>query len=168
MLLRQLLGGVDANNASSAPVAVFSPTPLEPSPVEGALAVVGPQRLAWPRVTGPELHFHLASPTSLKPGELGIAEPAADSPIVTPAVVVVPGRAFDGSGARLGRGRGYYDRALESLPPDTRLVGFCFALQVADYVPVEEHDRHVEWLVTEDGAVRCIASQHTVTRRAPD
>lgn len=160
VLLRQLLSDVPP----TATVAVFSPTPLEPSPVEGALAAVGPDRLAWPRVLGPRLHFHLASPTSLAPGELGISEPAADSPIVTPAVVVVPGRAFDRTGARLGRGRGYYDRALESLPADTRLVGFCFALQVVDRVPVEDHDRHVEWLVTEEGAVRCHAAESSTAR----
>lgn len=68
-------------------------------------------------------------------------------------LVVVPGVAFDGTGGRLGRGGGYYDRLLERLrrgatPP---VVGTCFACQCVAEVPRAPHDEPVSFVCTEDG-----------------
>ncbi|MBN2742648.1 5-formyltetrahydrofolate cyclo-ligase [Breznakibacter xylanolyticus] len=54
-------------------------------------------------------------------------------------LVVVPGRAFDGKGNRLGRGKGYYDRLLARLV-NARKIGICFKEQLYDSIPVDDHD----------------------------
>ncbi len=54
-------------------------------------------------------------------------------------VALIPGMAFDVSGHRLGRGRGYYDRFLAALPHLCK-IGVCFPFQRVAEVPAEEHD----------------------------
>lgn len=85
----------------------------------------------------------------------GIREPAAERCPVVPAseidLVLVPGLAFSRDGTRLGRGKGYYDRFLASLPGDTVLCGVCFGCQVIDSIPSEPHDVPVPVLVSEEG-----------------
>lgn len=69
-------------------------------------------------------------------------------------VVLVPGRAFDESGGRLGRGGGYYDRLLASLPRGVVLVGVTVEDAVINSVPTEPHDQGVDWIATETGVRR--------------
>jgi 5-formyltetrahydrofolate cyclo-ligase len=65
--------------------------------------------------------------------------------------VIVPGRAFDLRGARLGRGKGFYDALLARLRPDARAatIGFAFESQIVACVPEDSHDRRVAWIATE-------------------
>jgi 5-formyltetrahydrofolate cyclo-ligase len=67
-----------------------------------------------------------------------------------PALIATPALAFDRSGNRMGRGRGYYDRFFASLPDDGDffLCGFCLTAQIVDEVPVEVFDRRVNALCT--------------------
>jgi 5-formyltetrahydrofolate cyclo-ligase len=58
-------------------------------------------------------------------------------------VVLVPGIAFDAIGHRLGRGKGYYDRFLQSVPA-IKKIGVCFDFQKVDEVPSEAHDIKVD------------------------
>jgi 5-formyltetrahydrofolate cyclo-ligase len=71
--------------------------------------------------------------------------------------VLVPARAFDRAGHRLGRGQGHYDRLLAGLRPDARAatVGVACAEQIVAAVPVDPHDRPVAWIVTDRGVFRC-------------
>lgn len=58
-------------------------------------------------------------------------------------VILVPGRAFDQQGNRLGRGRGGYDRWLQSYTErhtDTHLWGIAFRCQIVKEIPTEIHD----------------------------
>jgi len=55
-------------------------------------------------------------------------------------VIVVPGLGFTLTGARLGRGGGWYDRFLTRVRPDAFKVGVCFAEQLLDELPLEAHD----------------------------
>jgi 5-formyltetrahydrofolate cyclo-ligase len=71
--------------------------------------------------------------------------------------VFMPGVGFDRRGGRLGHGRGYYDRAVAQY--DRRCIGLAFACQVVDQVPVERHDRLVEVLITEEGAITTAAGE---------
>ena len=76
------------------------------------------------------------------------------SPIATsrPAaldLIVVPGVAFDRRGGRLGQGKGFYDRLLTQVRPDTLLVAPAFECQIFDSVPTLPHDRPVDRVVTE-------------------
>jgi 5-formyltetrahydrofolate cyclo-ligase len=91
----------------------------------------------------------------LVPGRHGLSEPAPTcaSPTRAPDVVVVPGLAFDGTGARLGRGAGFYDRFLGSLrqehPGKALIIGVAFGLQIVERVPVEPGDQAVDEVWTE-------------------
>lgn len=104
------------------------------------------------------LHFHrISSKDDLIIGEFGIAEP---NPLTCPAIaeseidaVLVPGVAFDpDSGARLGRGKGHYDRFLEKLRSEENkkrpVIGVSFGIQHRS-VNAESHDQPMDGLVTE-------------------
>ena len=67
----------------------------------------------------------------------------APRPIGTADVVVVPALAVDRDGVRLGRGGGYYDRALRHARADAVLVAVVFDDELVDELPAEPHDRRV-------------------------
>ena len=71
------------------------------------------------------------------------------------ALVFVPGLAFNLEGARLGRGKGYYDRFLANLPAvrNFTLCGCCFTICVTKDIPINENDFFVNHLLTEYGFV---------------
>jgi 5-formyltetrahydrofolate cyclo-ligase len=58
------------------------------------------------------------------------------------AIVVVPALSVDRRGNRLGRGRGYYDRALSDLAGS--VVAVVYDDELIDEVPAEPHDRRVD------------------------
>lgn len=64
-------------------------------------------------------------------------------------VVLVPAAAVDRDGHRLGWGKGYYDRFLKTLSPDTFVVAVVFDSDVVMEIPVEPHDVGVDVIVTE-------------------
>lgn len=78
---------------------------------------------------------------------------SAETPSEMPSLTLVPGRAFDASGHRLGRGRGCYDRVLPDLARVGLTVGVGYEVQKVDCVPVEPHDRTLDAVVTECGLI---------------
>jgi 5-formyltetrahydrofolate cyclo-ligase len=58
------------------------------------------------------------------------------------SVVVVPALSVDRDGNRLGRGRGYYDRALSDIKAP--VVAVVYDDELIDVVPAEPHDRRVD------------------------
>jgi 5,10-methenyltetrahydrofolate synthetase len=86
---------------------------------------------------------------TLKPGEqFGIPEPLGEqisdlSPIT---LILVPGRAFDAQGNRMGRGRGFYDRLLPQLPHAVK-AGVCFDCQKLPSVPTDENDIKMDFVI---------------------
>ncbi|HCM42780.1 MAG TPA: 5-formyltetrahydrofolate cyclo-ligase [Candidatus Omnitrophica bacterium] len=62
-------------------------------------------------------------------------------------LVLVPGRAFDALGGRLGRGGGHYDRLLAKWPSSV-CVGVAFREQKVRAVPMDEHDIRMDAVVT--------------------
>ena len=65
-------------------------------------------------------------------------------------LVLVPGVAFDKSGRRLGRGKGYYDRFLKTLPPRIKRYGLAFDFQIFESVPFGNSDVSVHHVITND------------------
>lgn len=67
-------------------------------------------------------------------------------------VVIAPALAVDTSGARLGQGGGWYDRALEHLRPGVPVVALVFPEELYDAdvrpLPREQHDRAVDAVAT--------------------
>jgi 5-formyltetrahydrofolate cyclo-ligase len=82
-------------------------------------------------------------------GQFGIREPASSAvevPLESVDLVLVPGLAFDLSGARLGRGRGYYDRILANVRGAK--CGVAFDEQLEPKLPTEPHDVRLDYLLT--------------------
>ena len=82
------------------------------------------------------------------------AVPEADVEPDWPDVVIVPGLAFTAAGDRLGQGGGWYDRFLSAVPAGCTTVGVCFAEQIVDVVPVEDHDVTMDHVVSDRGVLR--------------
>ena len=72
-------------------------------------------------------------------------------PIKEIDLVVTPALGFDGKGNRLGRGGSYYDRFFANAELKAPRCGFAFAEQLVDSIPVAEHDKPVDFLVTDEG-----------------
>jgi len=89
-------------------------------------------------------------------GPLGIPEPAPKVwlSIEDVDVVVVPGLAFDATGARLGHGGGHYDRMLASTGSVPFRVALGFEWQVFDRIPIEQTDVLMDAVVTERRVIR--------------
>ena len=134
-------------------VALFAPQPREPD-IEGLWAHAAGKTIAYPRVEDDRLALY-SVPTlyDLHPARWGIREPAPDpARLVAPETVdliLVPGVAFTQAGARCGRGGGFYDRLLATLPIRTRSIGICFALQIVPELPAEPHDIPMDAVITE-------------------
>ena len=142
-------------------VALFASLPDEVStrPLFDASREDG-KRCLLPRVIEMgELEFaEVARWEDLRRGRYDVPEPPAGSipaSLSDASVVVVPGVAFDGSGGRLGRGAGYYDRALSGLDRAGCLViGVGLARQRVDEVPRGDFDQIVDVVVTEREVLR--------------
>lgn len=65
-------------------------------------------------------------------------------------IAIIPGLAMDEKGGRIGLGNGYYDRLIPELPITTRKVGLIFEDQIISMVPMENHDKHVDIVVTDE------------------
>lgn len=141
--------------ATGGVIAAYSPLASEPGPIDlpsqlaaDASSVLLPisleqGRLAW------SAYLEGAS----RPGALGITEPVGerrDSTVLHEcALVVVPALAVDRSGMRLGKGAGYYDRALAGLRVPVAAV--VFDHEVVDQVPHGYLDAPVDAVITPSG-----------------
>src|SRR3954469_25584089 len=101
-------------------------------------------------------------------GRFGLFEPVGPrlgpTAIGAADVVVVPALAMDRRGVRLGRGGGYYDRALVHARPDAVLVAAVFDDELVDELPDEEHDRRVTAVVTPSGGWQHLGSSEEQAR----
>lgn len=147
---------IETQVPAGSPLAVFSATPEEITLASVLPRLQARYRLCWPKVEGGSLTFRACVQEALVPGfRPWLPEPPDDAPVVQPTALVVPGRAFTRQGGRLGRGAGFYDRALSALP-DSLKLGYCFDFQRLQTLPLEPHDEPVDWLVTDQGpATRC-------------
>ena len=110
------------------------------------------KRVLLPKVVGDELELRVYTPGSLQRGAYGIMEPTGP---LFPSdsysdidLAVVPGVSFNRLGARLGRGKGYYDRLLSKMPHIYK-IGICFRFQLLSTLPVDEHDITMNEVITE-------------------
>ena len=94
------------------------------------------------------------TPDALRPGAFGILEPPEGRPetLDEDDLVLVSGLAFDDDGFRLGRGRGFYDRALATGSARKAFrLGVGYAFQWCPRIPREEWDLSVHAGITEEG-----------------
>ncbi len=96
---------------------------------------------------------------SLLPGALRIPEPSREAEPLDPAlltIALIPGRAFDRNGHRIGRGNGGYDVWIakhRKANPLTRIYGVALECQVVSNIPEEAHDQRVDSVITARGIV---------------
>lgn len=139
--------------AAARTVALYCALPDEPA-TEGVLqGWASSKRLVVPRVEGDAMRFYDYAPGELCRGAFGIAEPSVAERPCDPAeidFIVVPGVAFTAAGARMGRGRGYYDKYLSQSGFRGVKAGVCYAHQLVVELPVELHDVFMDYVVTND------------------
>ena len=115
--------------------------------------------IAFPRcdTASNTMQFFILEPgCRLAPGAYGIPEPPADAPLCEPdenALCILPALTFDPTGARLGYGKGYYDRFLATFPGVR--AGAVYESLLVRRVPTEPHDRPVALLFTEHECWDC-------------
>lgn len=88
-----------------------------------------------------------SSESQMNVGNFGILEPSADDTVEPSEIdfAIIPGVAFDAENNRLGRGRGFYDRILESIKSEK--VGVCFREQFFQKIPTESFDKKMTAVV---------------------
>jgi 5-formyltetrahydrofolate cyclo-ligase len=102
--------------------------------------------------------FWLKSMDDLSIGMYKILEPQPELrhladrqvPVAELDLVMVPGVAFTHDGARMGHGKGYYDKLLEHARPDVPLVALAFECQFFPEIPTQEHDVFMDKIISEN------------------
>ena len=111
-----------------------------------------------PWVEGPSLRIGRIADldADLVPGWRGVREPRSARPARPDRIdaAIVPGVAFDAGGARLGYGGGHFDRLLADLRSDTPVIGVAYDVQVVARVPLEDHDRRADVVITPTRTLR--------------
>ena len=119
-------------------------------------------KICFPVVQGERLEFY-KSKAQWKQNSFKVLEPVAEPKnkvfLKDISVFLVPGRAFDRNGGRLGRGRAYYDKTLSQTNRKDRsfkrrgqalFVGLAFSDQIHNEpLPLSSHDVLLDLLVTD-------------------
>lgn len=111
-----------------------------------------------PAVRGDRLKLiRLQSDARWQIGAYGIWEPIGeecDPASVRLDVCVTPLLAADRTGARLGKGKGYYDRFFAE--NGCAALALAYDLQIVERVPVEPHDKKMDMIVTQTETIGAI------------
>lgn len=132
---------------------VYRPMPGEADPTIAAAEMGGDIEWCYPRIVGDKMEF--ARGDLFEKTSLGFEQPILSAPAIPMSELVgvlVPGLAFDGQGGRLGRGRGYYDRALAGY--NGMKVGIAFSCQILEGIPLEAWDLKMDAIITETSVIR--------------
>lgn len=144
-------------------VAAYSPMPGEPGGEQlvGALLSVLPG--VWLPVSGPDGRLGWSccgSPRDLRRGRFGILEPAGPEVDAVPGdveLLLCPALACSVDGVRLGRGAGYFDRALAGVNRDRcRIIALTYDSELLERLPAEEHDAPVDGVLTPERFHTCV------------
>jgi 5-formyltetrahydrofolate cyclo-ligase len=151
---------LSARLAGAAVVAGYVPAADEPG--HGRLPDALPGRVLLPVVPARGRELSWAEHRGpLAAGRFGLLEPLGPrlppAALATADVVVVPALAVAPDGTRLGRGGGFYDRALVHARADAVLVAVVFDEEVLPVLPAGPHDRRVTAVVTPSAGWRQLA-----------
>ncbi|NDE84604.1 MAG: 5-formyltetrahydrofolate cyclo-ligase [Verrucomicrobia bacterium] len=137
-------------------IALYLSLPDEPE-TRGILqaAMAAGKRVVMPKIDLTEgLTWWMLKGSNL-PQTSSLWEPSPEKSVRVPVEEIggflVPGRAFDPKGARLGRGGGHYDRALARRIRQSWVVGLFYSAQELAEIPQEPHDIPLPGVVTESG-----------------
>ena len=130
-------------------------TEIDPIPSMQEAAAHGLVGVPVIRAPGQALVFSRWQPDqAMVAGPFGARIPAHEE-LMVPEILIVPLVAFDLTGGRLGYGGGFYDRTLEGLRKQraTLAIGFAYAAQQADDLPLEPTDQPLDMIVTENAVI---------------
>lgn len=134
---------------------------LSTEPLRAALARAGHRLHAPVTLRDWQLRFVPMDANSAlrRCGPLRLPEPVARRPKLRARdldLILVPLVGFDAHGGRLGNGGGYYDRALAGprIGRRPRRVGYAYAVQGVDALPMDAFDVRLDAVVTERGWTR--------------
>ena len=145
------------------PLSGFMPirTEIDPRPAMAEACAHGPVGVPVIEKPNHPLSFARWTPeTAMVPGTFGAMIPA-EPDFFEPEIVIVPLLAFNRAGGRLGYGGGFYDRTLAMLRARraTLAIGFAFAGQEWDDIPLEDTDAPLDLIVTEAGVIEVTQGQ---------
>jgi len=137
-------------------IAAFIPTPTEPPIARGVDNLVRQGVTVVVPISSPN---GLLEWVNLEPGaimntaldSMNMPIPASGDRVSAEGLdaVLVPAAAVDRDGNRLGWGKGYYDRFLESVDGTPLVIAVVFDSDIVAAVPSESHDISVGAIVTE-------------------
>lgn len=149
--------------ARASRIACYLSMPSEPgtAPLIEALAARGVEVVVPISLADQSLDWVAFDPAAdLRATSLGIPEPDGErlgpGALATCDVVIVPALAVDQDGHRLGRGAGYYDRAL--VAATAPVCAIVFAHELLPSVPHEPHDVAAQMTLTPHGLFRTLAA----------
>lgn len=139
-------------------VLLYHSLPDELSTREFMAEMDGCKQFFLPRVNGIDLEILPYDRTRMHLGAFRIEEPDGDDTVDINDIdlVIVPAVAYSRSCARVGRGKGYYDRLLSRARRKLTTIGVCYDFQLFDDFETEEHDIPVDFVV---------ADRHGIIRR---
>ncbi len=132
-------------------VLIYNSLPDELSTREFISRWEGRKHFYLPRVNGLDLDILPYSRTHTHLGAFHIEEPDGDdtADVAEMDLIIVPAVAYDRSGNRVGRGKGFYDRLLSRAKALT--VGVCYDFQLfdEDEIETESHDVPVNFIIAD-------------------
>jgi 5-formyltetrahydrofolate cyclo-ligase len=118
--------------------------------------------LYFPKVFGEKMEFFRADAMDeLQKGSFGVLEPLDESRSYQATehnIVLVPGAAFSEQGARIGYGKGYYDRYFDRWKKENipyAAIGIAYDFQLIKEFKTDSNDIDMHWIITEMREVDC-------------
>ena len=135
-------------------IAAYNPLPSEPGPRDFAALLAADAEAVWLPISLADGVLAWAQyDGSIGAGALGITEPIGarfnSNVLRSCRLIVAPALAVDRQYMRLGKGAGYYDRALAGL--DVPVAAVVFDDEFVQHVPHDSHDVAVDAVITPSG-----------------
>jgi len=128
---------------------------IDTGPLLQALAAQGKKPALPAMIKADKMVFRLwQAGDRLERSFCGVYQPPATAPACMPPFILLPLVAFDGSGNRLGRGGGHYDKTVAAFARQgfaPLLVGLAFSRQELPAWQAEKHDIKLHAVLTEQG-----------------
>jgi 5-formyltetrahydrofolate cyclo-ligase len=116
------------------------------------------QRAALPWFLDRDSRMLFREAPAVEPSPWGVLQPSAKAEALGPDVVLVPLVAADRSGARIGHGKGHYDRALSHLREGGAVftIGLAWEHQILDEpIPADPWDIPLDAIATPGEWIQC-------------
>ena len=139
-------------------IAAYHPLKDEISPYPLLERLGHGQRVALPWFAGRDARMIWREGPAVEPSPWGVLQPSADAKPLAPDTVIVPLVLADRRGARIGHGKGHYDRALSHL----REAGPVFTIGIAwepqileEAIPADPWDVPLDAIATPREWIQC-------------